>query len=178
MEAKKIIGASLLGIISLAVLQSCKSIPTGAVAIKPFDSSKYLGKWYEIARLDFRFEKNLDNTTAEYSLNPGGSIRVLNRGYNYKTGQWKSSAGKAKFAGDTNEARLKVSFFGPFYAGYNVIALDAGYKWALIAGRNLDYLWLLSREKTMPADIVEAYLQKARQLGYDTTKLVWVKQDQ
>src|SRR5438046_321664 len=97
-------------------LNSCKTIPTGAVATKPFDVNRYLGNWYEIARIDFRFEKNLNNTTANYSLNPDGTIRVVNRGFNYKTGKWKEAAGKAKFVSDTNEAKLKVSFFGPFYA--------------------------------------------------------------
>lgn len=178
MKKRNLIGVALLGVVAIAVLQSCKTIPKGAVAIKPFDSKKYLGTWYEIARLDFRFERNLNNTTANYSFNPDGSIKVVNRGYNYKTSRWKQSTGKAKFAGDKTEAKLKVSFFGPFYAGYNVISLDADYKYALVAGKNLDYLWLLSREKTIPKNIQQDYLQKANALGYDTAALVWVKQDQ
>ena len=177
MNKKKIIGLGILGVIAIAVFQSCKTIPDGAVAVKPFDSKKYLGKWYEIARFDFRFEKNLNNTTAEYSFNPNSSIHVVNRGYKYTTGEWKQSTGVAKFVGDANEAKLKVSFFRPFYGGYNVIALDDNYTWALVAGKSLDYLWLLSRDKTMPENIKETYLQKARQLGYDTSKLVWVQQD-
>jgi len=177
MKTIKLIGLTMLGVIGVAALKSCKTIPTGAVGVKPFDSKKYLGKWYEIARMDFRFEKNLNNTTAEYAYNPNGTIKVVNRGYNYTTGKWKQATGKAKFMGDSNEAKLKVSFFGPFYAGYNVIALDNDYRYALIAGKNLDYLWLLSREKTIPGNIQHNYLQKARELGYDTAKLVWVKQD-
>ncbi|MEJ7736832.1 MAG: lipocalin family protein [Chitinophagaceae bacterium] len=178
MKKRNIAGVAVLGVVAFAILQSCKTIPKGAVAVKPFNSKKYFGKWYEIARLDFRFEKNLKNTTADYSLNPDGSIKVVNRGYNYKSLEWKQSTGKAKFVGDKDEAKLKVSFFGPFYAGYNVIALDADYKYALIAGKNLNYLWLLSREKTMPENIKQDYLQKATALGYDTGKLVWVEQDQ
>jgi apolipoprotein D and lipocalin family protein len=180
MRRKHIIGIALLGTAAVAVvaaIQSCRTIPKGAVAVKPFDVKNYLGKWYEIARLDFKFERNLDHTTAQYSLRPDGKIRVLNRGYNYKTGQWKQAIGKAKWAGDTSEAKLKVSFFGPFYAGYNVIALDADYRYALVAGKNLDYLWLLSREQSMPEAVKAAYLRQARQLGYDTARLVWVKQD-
>lgn len=169
---------AVLGMIALAVYQSCSTIPNGAIAIKPFDSKKYLGKWYEIARFDFRFERNLKNTTAEYTANPDGSIGVVNRGYNYKSRKWKQAVGKAKFAGDTNEAKLKVSFFGPFYAGYNVIAIDPAYTYALIAGKNLNYLWLLSREKTIPENTKKEYLQKATLLGYNTDKLVWVEQDQ
>ncbi|MEO6549663.1 MAG: lipocalin family protein [Ferruginibacter sp.] len=178
MNRRNIIGVAVLGVVAWAILQSCKTIPKGAVAVNPFDSKKYLGKWYEIARLDFRFEKNLNNTTANYSLNTDGTIKVVNRGYNFKTSEWKQSTGKAKFVGDPTEAKLKVSFFGPFYAGYNVIALDSDYKYAMVAGKNLEYLWLLSREKTIPENIQQDYLQKAAALGYDTGKLVWVKQDQ
>lgn len=174
MKKKYIIGTVA---IAALVLNSCATIPKGAVAVKPFDTKKYLGKWYEIARFDYRFEKNLNNVTATYSLNKDGSIKVDNRGYDFKKDKWKESIGKAKPAGDADEARLKVSFFGPFYAGYNVIALDNEYKYALVAGKNLDYLWLLSREKTMPENIKQDYLQKARALGYKTDELIWVEQN-
>lgn len=177
MKKRNIIGAAVLSFAAIAMLQSCRTIPKGAVAVKPFYSKKYLGKWYEIARLDFRFEKNLNNTTANYSMKDDGNIKVVNRGYNFKSDKWQQSTGKAKFVGDESEAKLKVSFFGPFYAGYNVIAVDDNYKYALVAGKNLDYLWLLSRDKTMPENIQKDYLQKAKDLGYDTTKLIWVKQD-
>jgi apolipoprotein D and lipocalin family protein len=177
MKKSSFASLAIIGLGSMFFLLSCKSIHKGAVAIKPFDINKYLGKWYEIARFDFRFEKNLNNTTAEYTVNPDGSIKVVNRGYNYVTSKWKQAVGKAKFAGDKNEAKLKVSFFGPFYSGYNVIALDTGYKYAMIAGKDLDYLWLLSREKTMPENIRQEYLKKAVSIGYDTSRLVWVKHD-
>jgi apolipoprotein D and lipocalin family protein len=144
---------------------SCTSIPKGAVAVKPFDIDKYLGKWYEIARMDFRFERK------------NGSIKVDNRGYNYVTGEWKQAIGKAKPAGEPTEARLKVSFFGPFYSGYNVIALDNEYKYALVAGKNLSYLWILSRETTVPDEIKSSYLKIAQDLGYDISSLIWVEHD-
>lgn len=159
-------------------LHSCASIPKGAVAVKPFDKLKYLGKWYEIARLDFSFEKNLDNVTATYSLRGNGLINVDNKGYDVFESKWKESVGKAKFAGDDNEAKLKVSFFGPFYSPYNVIAIDDHYQFALIAGKNLDYLWILSRTPTIPTDIKIAYLNQAKTLGYDIHRLVWTKHDQ
>ena len=177
MSRKKIIALTSLGVAVATWLKLRKTIPNNAVPVKPFHLSLYLGKWYEIARLDYYFENNLIKTTAEYSLHTDGSVQVLNRGYNYKTGQWKEAVGKAKFAGDTNEGRLKVSFFGPLYAGYNVIAIDPGYQYALVAGRNLNYLWLLSRDKTIPAAVKKDYLQMARRLGYDTTKLIWVEQN-
>ncbi|ASU36551.1 lipocalin family protein [Mucilaginibacter xinganensis] len=156
---------------------SCVSIPKGAKAVRPFNKDKYLGKWYEIARLDFKFEKNLDNVTATYSLRDDGLIKVDNRGYDYVKNKWKQSVGKANLAGDLKEGRLKVSFFGPFYAGYNVIAIDKRYQYALVAGNNLDYLWILSREKTIPEEVKKDYLEKATGLGYDTSKLVWGNQD-
>lgn len=156
---------------------SCSTIPKGITAVTPFDKEKYLGKWYEIARIDFKYEKDLNNTTAEYTLNANGSIKVDNKGYNIKTGEWKQAIGKAKFAGDENIGMLKVSFFGPFYSGYNVIALDSGYKYALIAGANFKYLWILSRETTIPNEIKNKYLNIAKDFGYDISKLIWIKHD-
>lgn len=154
---------------------ACTTIPKGATAVQPFDKAEYLGKWYEIARLDFKFEKNLNNTTAEYSLREDGKIKVLNQGFNTVKEEWTEAVGKAKFVGDENVAKLKVSFFGPFYAGYNVIAIDEEYKYALVAGKNLDYLWILSRETTIPIDVKENYLSIAEEIGYNTADLIWVE---
>lgn len=173
-----VIGGTLLALATGFVLKSCRTIPKGAHAVKPFDTQQYLGKWYEIARLDFAFEKNLNNTTAEYSLKGDGSIKVVNRGYNFKKHKKEKAVGKAKFVGSHDEAKLKVSFFGPFYAGYNVIDLDPDYKYALVAGKNLKYLWLLSRNTIMPDNVKNAYLKKAEELGYDTTSLIWVEHNQ
>ena len=155
----------------------CKTIPDTAKAVSPFDKSRYLGKWYEIARFDFKFERNLNNTTATYSLNPNGSIQVLNRGYDTVSTKWQQAIGKAKFVQEDSVAMLKVSFFGPFYAGYNVIAIDPDYNYALVCGNNLNYLWILSREKSIPEDIKNAYLDIAKRVGYDTSKLLWIKHD-
>jgi len=159
------------------MLFSCSTIPKGITAIHQFNKDKYLGKWYEIARLDFKFERNLNNTTAEYSINSNGTIKVVNKGYNTKTNKWKSATGKAKFLGNENVAMLKVSFFGPFYSGYNVIAIDKDYKYAVIAGKNLKYLWFLSRETTLPEEVKMNYLGLARSFGYKTDDLVWVNHD-
>jgi Bacterial lipocalin len=178
MNIKKITGISLLGVIGIFTINSCSMIPPKAVAVSSFNKEKYLGKWYEIARMDFRFERNLNNTTANYSLNPDGSIKVDNRGYNFKTNEWKQAIGKAKFAGNENIAKLKVSFFGPFYGGYNVIALDKDYKYALVAGKNLKYLWILSRETTIPERVKQSYLKIADELGYQTASLIWVEHTQ
>jgi len=161
----------------LALFTSCSSVPKGVTAVTPFDKERYLGKWYEIARFDFRFERGLNNTTAEYSLNSNGTIKVVNRGYDYEKNRWKESVGKAKFVGDEKVAMLKVSFFGPFYGGYNVIAIDPEYKYALVAGSDVDYLWILSREKTIPAEIKSLYLEKAEKLGFKVSDLLWIEHD-
>jgi apolipoprotein D and lipocalin family protein len=166
----------VIGLTSIFSFVSCSTIPKGATAVKPFDKEKYLGKWYEIARMDFKFERNLNNTTANYSINNDGSIKVDNRGFNYKTKKWKQAIGKAKFVGEQNIAMLKVSFFGPFYSGYNVIALDKEYKYALVAGKNLKYLWILSRELSLPNEVKLNYLKIADDLGYKTSELIWVEQ--
>lgn len=178
MKGKQIIGFTLLGITAFALLKSCRTIPKNVTAIEPFTVEKYLGKWYEIARFDFRFEKGLNSTTADYSLNDDGTIKVVNRGFDYKKEQWKQSVGKAKFVSSKDKAKLKVSFFGPFYSGYNVIALDADYKYALVCGKNRDYLWILSREKTIPEKIKNDYLQIAKNYGFDISKLIWVEHNQ
>ncbi|RYJ50707.1 hypothetical protein DR871_015755 [Flavobacterium petrolei] len=173
----RVLGSISLLSASLLIMNSCSSIPKGAMVIQDFEKDKYLGNWYEIARLDFIFEKNLNNTTAEYSLNENGTIKVVNRGYNYIKNNYVASTGKVKFAGDSKEGKLKVSFFGPFYSGYNIIGLDSDYKYALVAGKSLKYLWLLSRDKTMPQEVKEAYLKTAKDLGYNTSELIWVKHD-
>lgn len=105
-----------------------------------------------------------------------GKINVVNRGYNVKKGEWKTSEGKAKFAGSPTVGMLKVSFFGPFYSGYNVVSVDSDYKYALVFGRSLDYMWILSREKQIPEDIRAKYLKMAADTGYDLSKLIWTEQ--
>ncbi len=174
-KSQRIICGAVLGAVAITIIgASCRSIPKDATAVKPFDADRYLGKWYEIARFDFKFERGLSQVTANYSRNPDGSIRVVNRGFKTATKEWKEAIGKAKFRSGPDEAKLKVSFWGPFYSGYNVIALDSAYRYALVAGKNLDYLWLLSRETSMPGPVIEDYLKQASSIGYDTSRLVWV----
>ncbi len=164
----------------VTLLASCRAIPIpeGAVPVKNFDVSRYLGVWYEVARLDHRFERDLNNVTANYSLNDNGTIKVVNRGFNFVNEEWKEATGKAKFVGEPTEARLKVSFFGPFYGGYNVVALDSDYQYALVVGNNLGYLWILSRFTTIPDVVREDFMDVAQEIGYDTSKLIWVEHDQ
>ena len=171
----KILSATILSIGIAALLSSCASMPKNSKPIQNFDINKYLGTWYEIARFDFRFEKDLDNVMAQYSLNDNQNVIVINSGYNFKKEKWVFAKGVAKFRGNKNSATLKVSFFGPFYSGYNVIALDENYKYALVAGKSLKYLWILSREKSIPENIRSNYLKIAQEVGFDTSKLIWVE---
>ena len=176
MKTKTIIVTAFIAC-GILLFNSCASIPKNAKPVENFDVNRYLGTWYEIARFDFSFEKDLDNTSAQYKLDKKGNVMVLNSGYNFVKKKWSKADGLAKFRGDKNVAALKVSFFGPFYSGYNVVALDENYQYALIAGKNLDYLWILSRTKTIPEDIKAKYLKIAEEIGYDTSKLIWVKHD-
>jgi apolipoprotein D and lipocalin family protein len=176
MKASKVVWTALAAAAVVPIVMYARTTaPRGARAVSPFDKNRYLGRWYELARLDYFFEKNLVEVTADYSLNDDGSIKVVNRGFHTIRNEWKESIGKAKFKGDPNEGRLKVTFFGPFYAGYNVIAIDDEYQHALVAGRNLNYLWILSRDKEIPDRIATSFLEKAIKLGYEVSKLKWVK---
>ncbi|MEM6051614.1 lipocalin family protein [Erwinia sp. P7711] len=150
--------------------------PKGVTPIEGFNADLYLGSWYEIARLNHPFERGLDHVTATYSKRDDGGLKVVNRGYNTKKQRWQESEGKAYFTGQPSRAALKVSFFGPFYGGYNVIALDSAYQHALICGPNRDYLWILSRTPQISDQVKTSLLEKARTDGFAVDKLIWVKQ--
>lgn len=165
-------------IILISLFSACRSIPRHAEAVQNFDIDRYAGKWYEIARMDFRFERNLKNTSAYYGRTTDGKISVLNRGQDITSLIWKEAHGKAKFVNSPSTGMLKVSFFGPFYAGYNVLAIEGDYQYALVSGSSMDYLWLLSREKTMPEPVKNRFLEKATSLGARVEDLVWVIHDQ
>lgn len=177
-KAIPLAGAGLLlaGVAGLFTFR--RSIPAQARPVQNLELEKYLGTWYEIARMDYRYERHLSNVTATYSRNENGSIRVDNKGYDYERGEWKESIGVAKpLKADSKEGRLKVSFFRPFYAAYNILAIDDNYHYALVAGKNLDYLWLLSREPSMSEEVRHKYLKMAEKIGYKINELVWVEHD-
>lgn len=161
-------------------LTSCTSMSQNNVKpVESFNVEKYLGDWYEIGRFDFKWEKNMKNVRANYSLNKNGSIKVTNSGYDYVAQKNKQSIGKAKFAGPQKDiANLKVSFFGPFYSAYTVIALDSEYKYALVAGANKKLLWILSRTPEIPDEIKQKYIQIAQSAGYNFKDFVWTIQEQ
>lgn len=172
----RILLSSLL-VTGLAVsVTGCSTAPPeGLTSVTPFEVNRYLGKWYEIARLDHSFERGLTDVSATYSLNSDGSLKVINRGFNVKKDEWKSATGRALFTGSTSQGSLKVSFFGPFYGGYHVLALDQkDYQWALVAGPDRDYLWILARDKTLSPAIREQLVEQAKKMGFATDKLIWV----
>ncbi|WP_421280023.1 lipocalin family protein [Aeromonas taiwanensis] len=162
----------VLGMLALLV-SACTGIPQGHQVVRPFYLDRYLGTWYEIARLDHGFERGLNRVTATYSLRDDGGVRVINRGQE-PDGNWREAEGRAYFLGAKDEGRLKVSFFGPFYGSYNVLATD--YELALVSSYNLQYLWLLSRTPEPPEAGVQALIARARALGFDTNALIRVSQ--
>jgi apolipoprotein D and lipocalin family protein len=157
-------------------LTACTVAPEGVEPVSGFELNRYLGTWYEIARLDHRFERGLSNVTATYSLRDDGGVRVINRGYDAEDGEWNEAEGKAYFVGDEDTGQLKVSFFGPFYGGYNIIELDKdGYRYSMVAGPDRSYLWILSREPDLDDTVLERLLAKAGELGFPLGELIMVE---
>ncbi|WP_199457689.1 MULTISPECIES: lipocalin family protein [unclassified Marinobacter] len=166
-----------LAVIALLFLMTgCTGVPKGIEPVTGFDQQRYLGTWYEIARLDHSFEEGLSQVTAEYSLNNDGSIKVVNRGYNAEAGEWKEAEGRAVFVDAPDVGHLKVSFFGPFYASYVVFELDDQYTTAYITGYDRDYLWLMSRTPEVSDEVLEAFRKRAEAEGFELGELILVEQ--
>jgi apolipoprotein D and lipocalin family protein len=153
---------------------ACLGIPDRAVAIEDFSLERYLGTWYEVARLDHRFERGLSKVEAQYSLREDGGVKVLNKGFNEKKGEWEEAEGKAYFVQEPTVGRLKVSFFGPFYGAYNIIELEPeNYSYALVVGANTKYLWILAREQNLDPANLQRLISKADELGFSTDELIF-----
>jgi Bacterial lipocalin len=157
-------------------LAGCTGIPEGVDPIRGFELDRYLGTWHEIARLDHSFERGLSDVTAEYSLRDDGGVRVINSGLDTVSGQRKSAEGKAYFVDNPSVGRLKVSFFGPFYGAYNIVALDkADYSYVMIAGNSTDYLWILARSPKLEPALLRQLVQQAQELGFPTQDLIYLQ---
>lgn len=162
----------------VALLTACTGIPEGIKAVDGFDINRYQGAWYEIARLDHRFERGLEKISATYTLRDDGGVDVLNKGWNTDTGEWREAQGKAYFVDRPDIGRLKVSFFGPFYGGYNIIELDEkDYSYSMITGPDRSYFWILSRTKQLPEATLQSLIAHAKALGFATDQLIFAKQD-
>ena len=165
----------LLSIIIVLMAAGCVRVPPGIEPVDGFEVERYLGTWYEIARLDHSFERGLHEVSATYTLRDDGGIKVVNRGYNPEKGEWKEAVGKAYLVGDPGTGRLKVSFWGPFYGAYNIIALDKkDYSHAMVCGPTRNYLWILARNPWMPESLKAELVMKADQLGFETDELIFV----
>jgi apolipoprotein D and lipocalin family protein len=172
----------LLLLLLTLTLIACMGVPDNVKVVESVDANQYLGTWYEIARLDHRFERGLEQVTANYSKNEDGSIKVINRGYNSKDQVWEQAEGKAYFIDPPNKdgtytGKLKVSFFGPFYGAYNIMVLDKPYyNYVMVCGPNKSYLWILSRTPQLTYPIKQELIAEANKLGFDTASLIHVNQ--
>ena len=159
------------------LLSGCVGVPKNVKPVQGFELDRYLGRWYEIARLDHSFERDLSHVTADYSTRKDGGVRVLNRGYSERKHKWKSAEGKAYFVKAPDQGYLKVSFFGPFYGSYVVFELDQkDYQYAVVSGPNKSYLWILARKPELEPDLKNKLISHAAALGFDTTKLIFPDQ--
>lgn len=165
----------LILLCSLPLAACTVQLPDGITPVDDFALQPYLGRWYEVARLDHSFERGLSRVTAEYSMREDGGVRVLNRGYDEAAGAWDDAEGRAYFVQDASTGYLKVSFFGPFFGSYIIIDHDPA-AYSLVSGPDRSYLWLLSRTPTLPAATQERLLAKARELGFATDALIFVDQ--
>jgi apolipoprotein D and lipocalin family protein len=168
--------AALLGVAAL-FLAACTGIPEGVKPVQGLDAERYLGTWYEVARLDHRFERGLSRVTATYSRRDDGGIDVVNRGYDAADDAWREAEGKAYFVGEPDAGHLKVSFFGPFYGSYVVFELDPDYRHAFIVGYSTDYLWLLARDPDVGPDVKARFEARVEALGVDPSELIYVEHD-
>jgi apolipoprotein D and lipocalin family protein len=155
------------------LLWTKRDLPKRATVVQPFELERFLGKWHEIARLPNKIEKNMKALTERYAMRKDGFISIVTRGFDTHKQRWVRAIGKAKLAAHQHLGKLKVSYFGPFYFDYNVLDVDESYRYALVSGGNLDSLWILSRETTIPEVIKERFIHHAHGIGFDTDKLEW-----
>ena len=161
-------------LLAAAMLSGCLGVPASVEPVQGFDLNRYLGKWYEIARLDHSFEEGLDNVTAVYSLRDDGGVNVVNRGFLSKDDVYQEAEGRAYFVNDSDEGYLKVSFFRPFYASYVIFELDQdGYQYAFVSGPDTSFLWLLSRTPTVDQALLDHFIETSASLGFDTEELIF-----
>lgn len=162
------------GLFSVLMMQlGCTNVPDNVKPVTNFELSRYLGQWHEVARLDHSFERNLLQVTATYSMREDGGVRVINRGIDAHSGKAKQAEGKAYFVEDDTVGRLKVSFFGPFYGGYNIAKLAEDYSMVLVIGPSLDYAWILARSDQPDARQCLAFYEAAEQIGI--AEKAWIR---
>ncbi len=164
-------------LLSSLLLAGCLGRPDGVSPVEQLDTQRYLGTWYEVARLDHSFERGLSNVTADYSMREDGGLRVINRGYSAEEGDWQQAEGRAYTIEEDQPGHLKVSFFGPFFGSYVVFELDPDYQYAFVAGNTTNYLWLLARTPSVSDALKTHFLQRAETLGFEVEDLIFVDQE-
>jgi apolipoprotein D and lipocalin family protein len=169
---------NLFVLLSVLLLSGCLGMPKSVQPVTGFELQRYLGKWYEIARLDHSFERGLSQVTAEYSLRDDGGVLVVNRGFSESENKWQEAVGKAYFVNSDSEGYLKVSFFGPFYGSYVVFELDReNYQYAFVSGPTTKYLWLLSRTPAVKPELIDKFVEQSKSRGFDTASLIFAQQN-
>lgn len=153
-------------------LAGCAVGPPAGLAPVRFEAERYLGTWFEIARLDQSFQRGLEQVTATYARNPDGTIRVVNRAVRTTTGEPREATARGRFLQGPEVASLAVSFFPPFEGGYHVIRLAPDYSIALVTGNDRSFLWLLSRTPTLPEPVVQDWLAFARAQGFAVDEMI------
>ena len=168
---------NFLILLVVLMLAGCTGAPPGGLQIvQNFDLQRYQGDWFEIARLDHRFERGLSQVSANYTVQDDNSVRVTNRGFNENSQEWEEAIGKAKFVAAPDQGALKVSFFGPFYGAYNIVALDQeNYQWVMVTGPSYDYLWILARQPTLDAVVYGRLVEIAANAGFAVDELIVVE---
>ncbi len=174
-KGKALIGvAAAAGVAGIAyALWPKKKVPASAI-VEPFDKERYMGKWNEVARLPNLIERDLRDLTEEYLLNENGTINVITRAFNPVKNKPVEASGTIKFKSAETRGQLEVAYYLPIYLDYNVLDIDDAYQYALVSGNGMGYLWLLSRESSMPEEMKQRFLQKAAGLGFEIDKLEWM----
>ncbi len=168
-----------LSCLGLAYSLSACTHPTAQriQVIQDFDAARYAGTWYVLARIDHPAELGLIQTGVHYRRNGDGSLSMVQRGLDPASKQWSKHESLALPAGTPTQGALKIAAFGPFSSAYNVVALDADYRWAVVLGASVDRAWVLSRTASLPAQACANVLQQARSAGVNTEQLLWVQQE-
>lgn len=162
--------------LSALMLSGCASIPDGPDPVTGFEVERYMGKWYEIDRIDNRYETGLSNVTAEYRMLSDGKIEVVNRGFHRRQNTWSVAKSVAWFEGSKDVGRLRISYGAPFPGTYRVLVVDSHYRYALVAGSDSDDLWVLSREPQLDKSIRDSLAAKAKEWGLPSDGLIYVEQ--